>query len=153
MKTRWMGLGPGVGLGLGLAIAALLTGCQPPTRVKDAWVRLPAVPGRPAAAYATIASGSYAEALLGVASPAAGRTELHQSMGGHGSMAGMRPLERLPLTRHQDNALAPGGAHVMLFDLKGDLRPGGTIPLTFRFEGWDDITVDAKLVGAGDPAP
>ncbi|WP_288411241.1 copper chaperone PCu(A)C [uncultured Sphingomonas sp.] len=144
MKTRWMVLA---------AAAIALTGCQQPTRVENAWVRLPAVPGRPAAAYATIQPGSLGQALIGVDSPAVGRIELHESMTGHGGMGMMRPLERVALTAHEPTTLAPGGIHAMLFDLKGELRPGGTIPLTFRFDGSQDITVDAKLVGAGDPAP
>ncbi len=144
MKTRWMTLA-------GVAVA--LTGCQNPPRVDDAWVRLPAVPGRPAAAYATVSAGSSARALVGVATPAAGRSELHESMAGHGGMMSMRPLSSMPFGNEGKITLKPGGAHVMLFDVKSDARPGGTVPLTFRFDGWEDITVDAKLVGAGDPAP
>lgn len=144
MKTRWMALA-------GVAVA--LTGCQNPPRVEDAWVRLPAVPGRPAAAYATVSRGSSATALIGVTTPAAARSELHESMTGHGGMAAMRPLKDISFAQDNKVLLQPGGAHVMLFHLKGDVRPGGTIPLTFRFDGWEDITVNAKLVGAGDPAP
>lgn len=143
MKTRWATL---------MAVAAL-AGCQQGPSVEDAWVRLPAVAGRPAAAYAAIQPGSLDRALVGVTSPAVGRIELHESMTGHGGMGAMRPLERVKLTAHEPTTLAPGGIHAMLFDLKGELRSGGTIPLTFRFDGSQDITVDAKLVGAGDPAP
>lgn len=144
MKTRWIALA---------AAAGALTGCQNPPRVEDAWVRLPAVPGRPAAAYAIVSRGSTADRVTGVTTPAAGRSELHESMTDHGGMASMRPLQSLSFGGDHRILLRPGGTHVMLFDLKGDLRPGGTIPLTFRFEGWEDVTVDAKLVGAGDPAP
>ncbi|KQM28925.1 MULTISPECIES: copper chaperone PCu(A)C [unclassified Sphingomonas] len=144
MKTRWMAL-------MGAAIA--LTGCQNPPRVEDAWVRLPAVPGRPAAGYATVSGGSSTTALIGVTTSAAARSELHESMTGHGGMAAMRPLKELSFAQDKQVLLRPGGAHVMLFDVKPGLRPGATIPLTFRFDGWEDVTVDAKLVGAGDPAP
>lgn len=143
VKTRWPGL----------MMAAMLAGCQPPTTVDDAWVRLPAVPGRPAAAYAILSPGSSDDALIGITTPAAGRVELHESMNGHGGMAGMRPLQRLPLPRDRTAALKPGGAHAMLFDLTGDPRAGSTIPLTFRFDRQGDVTVTARLVGAGDPAP
>ncbi len=135
------------------AAAVALTGCRNPPQVDDAWIRLPAVPGRPAAAYATVSRGSTAPALTGVATPAAERSELHESMAGHGGMASMRPLPRMSFDGTDRIALKPGGAHVMLFGLKGDLRPGGTIPLTFRFEGGKDVTIDARLVGAGDPPP
>ncbi len=135
---------------IGMAVA--LAGCSRTPAVEDAWVRLPAVPGRPAAAYATIDPGTFTIVLTGIVSPAARRIELHRSMAGdHGAMT-MRPVERLPISKDRVT-LAPGGLHAMLFDLKGDLHPGGTIPLTFRFDDRDEITIDATLVGAGDPAP
>ncbi len=143
MKTRWTGL----------AMAAMLAACSRAPTVDDAWVRLPAVPGRPAAAYATIDPGTFDIVLTAIASPAARRVELHRSMAAdHGAMT-MRPVERLPIADRKKVTLAPGGLHAMLFDVKSDLRPGDTIPLTFRFEDRNEITVDARLVGAGDPVP
>lgn len=148
MTTRWMAA---------LAAAIVLAGCsaKPAAEpvVADAWVRLPAVPGRPAAAYATITGGSVAGAVLrGVSSPAARRGELHLSMTGGGQRMTMRPVAALPVPAGGTLRLAPGGAHVMLFDLSGDPRPGGTIALTFDLDR-SPQTVQARLVAAGDPAP
>ncbi len=144
MKTRWAAL---------VGAALMLAGCQKGPIVSDAWVRLPAVPGRPAAAYATIQSGGSADhVLVAVTSPAIARAELHESMAGHGGMMSMQPIDRVAIGRGVVT-FAPGGRHVMLFGVSGDLRPGGTVPLTFRFADKEAVTVDAKLVGAGDPAP
>ncbi len=89
MKSRWPGL----------VMVAMLAGCSKPPAVEDAWVRLPAVPGRPAAAYATIDPGTYNIVLTAMASPAARQIELHHSMAtDHGAMT-MRPVERLPIPR------------------------------------------------------
>ncbi|MEP9400680.1 copper chaperone PCu(A)C [Sphingomonas sp. VNH70] len=144
MKTRWRAV---------LAGGLLATGCSRGTEIEDAWVRLPAVPGRPAAAYATIHGGNQPAVLTAIASPAARRIELHHSMAtDHGAMT-MRPIERLPIPSRKTVTLAPGGLHAMLFDLTGDLRPGGKVMLKFRLGSGDEIWVDAKLVGAGDPAP
>ena len=143
MKTRWMVLAAG---------ALMLGGCSMAPSIDDAWVRLPAVPGRPAIAYATITGGSVDVELAAISTPAARRVELHRSMtGGHG-MSTMRPIERLSIVKGQTVKLAPGGIHAMLFDMAPQLQPGGWIKLTFDFDGGEQ-TVDAKLVGAGDPAP
>ncbi|MGN5374699.1 copper chaperone PCu(A)C [Sphingomonas hankookensis] len=142
MKTRWMAL----------AGVLMVAGCSRAPSVEDAWIRLPAVPGRPAAAYATIDAGSRDLVLVAITSPAARRIELHESMAAsHGAMT-MRPVERLPIAATKPVTLAPGGLHAMLLDVSPALEPGGSIPLTFRFDG-RSITTDARLVGAGDPAP
>lgn len=142
MKTRWAAL----------MAAVALAGCQQGPGVEDAWVRLPAVPGRPAAGYATVrGDGSSDRALVGVSSPAAERAELHESMAGHGGMMAMQPLDRVRVKGTV--GFGPGGKHIMLFGLSPDLRAGGTIPMTFAFEDGAKVTVDAKLVAAGDPAP
>ncbi|KQM61496.1 hypothetical protein ASE65_08190 [Sphingomonas sp. Leaf16] len=132
--------------------AMMLAACSKAPSIDDAWVRLPAVPGRPAVAYATITGGSVDVELTTVSTPAARRVELHRSMtGGHG-MATMQPLQRLPVAKDRTVQLAPGGIHAMLFDPAPNLQPGGWIKLTFDFDG-SEQTVDARLVGAGDPAP
>ena len=83
--------------GIALAAAALLAGCHahaPDGPVaSDAWVRLAAVPGRPAAAYFKLRGGAAADRLVAVASPAATRAELHEG-GMEGSMMTMRPLRK-----------------------------------------------------------
>lgn len=143
MKTRWMVLA---------AAAMMLTACSKAPAIDDAWVRLPAVPGRPAVAYATITGGSLDLDLTAISTPAARRVELHHSMtNGHG-MSTMQPLRRLPVAKSGTVHLAPGGIHAMLFDPASNLQPGGWIKLTFDFDG-SEQTVDARIVGAGDPAP
>ncbi|MGN7159983.1 copper chaperone PCu(A)C [Sphingomonas sp. SAFR-052] len=142
MKTRWAAL----------MAAVALAGCQQGPSVEDAWVRLPAVPGRPAAGYAIVHGGSGGkDVLTRVASPAVERIELHESMASHGGMMAMRPLDSVRVKGTV--GFGPGGKHLMLFGLSSELRAGGMIPLTFAFGDGSKVTVDAKLVGAGDPAP
>ena len=128
--------------------AIALTGCSPrePT-VEDAWVRLPAVPGRPAAAYFTIHGGQVDRTLTRATTPRARSAELHESMAG-----GMRSIAAVPVAASADVAFAPGGRHVMIFGLDPRVKPGATVPLELDFEG-RPVSVDAKVVGAADPAP
>jgi periplasmic copper chaperone A len=118
------------------------------------WVRLAAVAGRPAAAYLVVHGGPEAAQLIAVESPQAGSSELHQSMkmSGGGMMA-MQRLEALNVPAHGDAAFAPGGNHVMLFGVSPQIKAGDKMPLTLRFAKGPPITIDAKVVGAGDAAP
>lgn len=140
---------------IAIALSIVLGGCSGDTQpvATDAWVRLPAIPGRPAAAYATLTGGATDAEVTAITTPAAARTELHRSMAGMNGMASMHPVDRLPLPAGQSISLAPGGMHVMLFDLAGGLRPGGRTTIAFRLGNGAQVTTPARLVGPGDPAP
>ena len=135
--------------------AALLAGCgqRAAPQVDDAWVRLPAVAGRPAAAYFTLKAGDRPLTLLSVRTPAAIRSELHESMKGHGAMMTMAPLAQVAVPAGATLAFAPGGRHVMLFDVNPALKPGGQTELILAFADGTTITAGAALRGAADPAP
>jgi copper(I)-binding protein len=131
-----------------LAAAALLTGCNAPNsdkdavRVEEAIVTLPAVAGRPGAAYFTMTAPGAGIRLQRVESASAGRTELHE--------AGMRPIAEVPLPAGEALRFAPGGRHVMLFELDPALRPGARIALTFTFAGAEPVTAEADVRAPGD---
>lgn len=142
----------------GLAALALLAlaGCHHEAKLSadQAWVRLPAVAGHPGAGYLTIHGGPEPARLLAVESSAAGSTELHESMKmGPGGMTGMQRLDGLEVPANGTVKFAPGGNHVMMFGLGANLKAGDTIPLSVRFEKGQPLTIEAKVVGAGDAAP
>jgi hypothetical protein len=113
-----------------------------PITVRDATVTLPAVSGRPGAAYFVIETDRETR-LVGVTSPAAGRIELHET--------GMRPAASFALTRREPLRFRPGGRHAMLFGLDPTLRPGGRVTLTFAFEGGlPPVTAEAEVRAPGD---
>lgn len=137
-----------------VATALLLAGCGKPAELgaSDAWVRLPAVAGRPGAAYFTLHGGDKADTLLAVSTPAALRAELHETMDHQGTKS-MRPAGDVAVPAKGRVEFAPGGRHVMLFDLGPNVRPGTRIPLALAFAGGKRIEVQAEVVGAGDPPP
>ena len=140
---------------LGFATLAL-GGCGQPRAlaVDHAWVRLPAVPGNPAAAYFTVHGGAGTVELTGIATDAAARAEMHQTivadLDTH-AMA-MERVESVTVPAHADIAFAPGGRHVMLFGLKPGVRAGSTVRLTLDFSG-TRMTQEARVIAAGDAAP
>lgn len=127
---------------------------DPAPKIEGAWVRLPAVSGRPAAAYFDIAAGTRAATLLKVSTPIALRTELHETTKGAGGVMSMQALDKVDIPAGGEAAFAPGGKHVMLFDVAPNLKAGDTVKLSLAFAGEAaPIEVDATLVAAGGSAP
>ncbi|MBQ1498753.1 copper chaperone PCu(A)C [Sphingomonas sp. NPDC092331] len=132
-----------------------LSACAPAGELAagNAWVRLPAVAGQPGAAYFTVQGGATADTLLAVSSRAALKAELHESMKGEHGMMSMAPLKDVAVPAGGKLAFAPGGRHVMLFSIGPAVKPGQTVPLQLSFASGRTLQLDAKVVGAGDPAP
>ena len=100
--------------------------------VRDPWVRA-TVPGQSVAgAYMDITAKTSA-ALLAVESPVAARGELH-TMAMDGGVMKMRPLEKLDLPANRTVHLKPGGYHVMLVDIKRELKAGERVALKLTLQ-------------------
>jgi copper(I)-binding protein len=138
---------------LGAAVALAGCGPEPQLYVSDAWVRLPAVEGRPAAAYFTVHGGPEAETLVAVTSDRAIRSELHETRRTTNGAMTMAKIDAVPVPAMQQVAFAPGGKHVMLFGLNKAVTPGSATTMTFTFADATRIQLDATAVAAGDPAP
>lgn len=120
----------------------------------DAWVRLPAVAGRPAAAYFTLHAGAVDTTLTGVTTDAAIRTELHETRAAaNGRGMTMAALRSVAVPANGSVGFVPGGRHVMLFDIDPRVRAGGTITLALTFSDGRRIQQQARVIGAGDPPP
>jgi copper(I)-binding protein len=111
-------------------------------------VRLAAVPGRPAAGYFDYRVAGDRGALISVSSPQAGRVEMHETMNMDG-MSEMRPLDRIAVRDGETLHFAPGGRHLMLFDISRDVAAGGRIGLILHFERGEPVTLSATLVPTG----
>jgi copper(I)-binding protein len=130
----------------------ILSGCQQAELgVDGAWVRLPAVSGRPGAAYFTVKGGAQATSLVAVSSPAAIRTEIHE-MKHDGKMMTMAPIKDVAIAAGEKIEFKPGGKHIMLYDLSPSIRAGGTIPLRLSFADGKTVEVNADVRAAGDAA-
>ena len=123
-----------------------------PPHVMAAWVRLPAVGGRPAGGYFTAHGTARDDALVGASSPKAERIELHSMRMENGVMR-MRAETSVPLPAGGELAFRPGGHHLMLFGLAPDVKAGQTIPLTLRFRSGAVVTVAAEVRAVTAPAP
>ncbi len=133
-----------------LALAAC--GSPPALSVDKGYIRLAAVPGRPAVAYFTVHGGTSDTTLIDVNSPVSVKSEMHQSMSA-GTMATMKPLGDVPVRAGSSVVFAPGGKHLMLFDMNPGIKPGRKVTLTFTFSNNQRIEYDVPTIAAGAPAP
>jgi copper(I)-binding protein len=112
-------------------------------QVKDPWVRASVPQQAVTGAFMKIDSPPGAT-LVEVRSRAAGRVLLHETRIDQG-IARMQHVTAVPLPAE----LKPGGYHVMLMELKRELKAGETVPLELVVEGADGkrriVEVDAPV--------
>jgi len=114
---------------LALALASLVSlPALAQVSVGDPWIRATVPQAKVAGAFMQLKSAKPAK-LVDVKSPVAGRVELHQ-MAMEGQTMRMRQVESIDLPAGQTVNLASGGYHLMLFDLKRQLKEGEQVPLT-----------------------
>ena len=117
----------------GLALAAQMACAQ--TTVKDPWVRGTVAQQKATGAFMQLTSAQGGK-LVSAKSPVAGIVEIHE-MAMEGSVMKMRAVPGLDLPAGKAVDLKPGGYHVMLMDLKQQLKEGETVPITLVVEGKD----------------
>lgn len=110
-------------------------------------------PGVPAVGFITLSnSGQQADRLIAATSPAAERIEIHETQMHDGVMK-MRALPKgVALPIGKTVALAPGGTHLMLFDVRQPLVAGQSVPVTLQFERAGAVEV-LFAVEPREPAP
>ena len=111
----------------------------------------PTYAGAHATAAYMVVQSPIADRLVGASCDCAMSVEPHQTIvtNGVARMVGPSPVELPPQARVE---FAPGGRHLMLIGLKGQLTAGKTITITLRFEKAGPESVTFKIKGA-DMAP
>ncbi len=122
--------------------------------ISQAWTR--ATPGgaKVGGGYLTIENkGATADRLIGGATPAAARFEIHEMSMSDGVMK-MHPVAGgLTIAPGKTVKLAPGGYHLMMIDLKQPFKQGETVPVTLRFEKAGEVAISLNVQGIGAGAP
>lgn len=133
-------------------LAAVCASTWAQTTVKEPWVRGTVAQQKASGAFMQITSATGGK-VISVASPVAGVAEIHE-MAMAGDMMKMRAVSALELPAGKTVELKPGGYHVMLMDLKSQLKAGDTVPLTLVIEGKDgkretlELKAPVKALGA-----
>lgn len=124
--------------------------------VKTPWVRGTVAGQKATGAFMELSSPA-GTTIVGAASPVAGVTEIHEMKMDAGVMK-MRAIPRLDVPAGKAVSLAPGGYHVMLMDLRQQLKKGDVVPLTLQVEGKDgkveavEVKAEVRELTASTPA-
>lgn len=115
-------------------LLAITTAAWADTSVKvdDAWVRGTVASQKASGAFMRLTPSAKAR-LVAAESPVAGVVEIHE-MAMENNVMKMRQVPGLDLPAGQTTELKPGGYHVMLLDLKQQLKGGEQVPITLVFE-------------------
>jgi copper(I)-binding protein len=116
-------------------------------RIDDPWTRATPPGAKVGAGYMKITSPA-ADRLIGASSPAAARVELHVTEK-KGDVLRMREVKAYDIPARGGFELSPGGAHLMLVDIKAPFKEGAKIPLTLRFEKAGELKVELQVRALG----
>jgi copper(I)-binding protein len=142
-----------------ITLAALIFAAFPvmaQVTVKDPWVRATVSAQKATGAFMQITSDQDAR-LVEAKSPVAGVVEVHEMIMEKDVMK-MRAVKGLDLPAGKSVELKPGGYHVMLMDLKQQMKEGDSVPLTLVVEGKDkkrstiEVKATVKPLTAAAPA-
>ncbi len=128
-----------------LAVAASIPlSASAQVTVKDPWVRATVSQQKATGAFMQLTSAQDTR-LVEAKSPVAGVVEVHE-MSMEKDVMKMRAIAGLDLPAGKTVELKPGGYHVMLMDLKQQMKDGDTVPLTLVVEGKDKkrSTIEVK---------
>ena len=109
------------------------------------WIRATPPGAKIAAGYMTIRNKSGTQdRLVGASSPAAARVETHVNIK-DGEILRMREVKGYDIPAKGTFELKPGGAHLMLVDIKQPFKEGDKVPVTLRFERAGEVKVDFRV--------
>ena len=122
--------------------------------ITQAWTRATPNGAKIGGGYLTIENkGTTPDRLVSGSGDVAGKIEVHEMSMDNGVMK-MRALDKgLTIEPGKTVKLAPGGYHLMMFDLKNPLKQGDKVPVTLEFEkaGKVSVSLDVQAVGAQAP--
>lgn len=140
--------------------AFLLWGCQSESnksnnhevifgkiQFSDGWAR-PGSIGQNSGIFLVIGNGTATtDTLIGVNSDIAEKTEIHESFEEASDVEGMRPAGNQIIKAGNKLTLEPGGLHIMLMDLKQELKEGDSLAVSLKFSrnGTKTVSIPVKI--------
>ena len=125
-------------------ILSTACGAEKGIEIHSAWMR-PAGQGENGAVYFVIHNhSSEVDELIGVSSDIAAAAEMHESKMS-GDIMQMDQVKSVPLEAFAEIEFAPGGLHIMLVDLRQDVRAGDEIEVILDFKTYHDIKIKVPV--------
>ncbi|MEM7545441.1 MAG: copper chaperone PCu(A)C [Pseudomonadota bacterium] len=133
-----------------LLASAMIVPAHAEIRATEAYAFATPKTGKAGAAYVIVEGGETADRLVGAASDVAQRVELHEHQMTDGVMR-MREVEAgIELPAKGQIVMEPGGYHIMLMGLNGQLEAGQSFPVTLTFESGADLSIDVVVKNRGE---
>ena len=125
-----------------------------PLEIDQPWSRATPKGAKVAAGYLTIKNtGTEPDRLVGVTSPAAGKSEIHEMSMEKGVMK-MRPVPGgVEIKPGETVELKPGSFHIMMTGLKSPIERGKPFKASLTFEKAGPVEVEFAVVAAGASPP
>ena len=133
-----------------LAMAALPAWAQ--VSAEHPWTRATPPGAKTGAGFLQLKNAGAADRVVGASSPVAGRVEMHVTVR-EGDVMKMREVKGFDVPAKGSFELKPGGAHLMLMDLKRPIKKGEKVPLTLKLEKGGELKVDLVAEEAGARTP
>jgi periplasmic copper chaperone A len=125
-----------------LLLALLSQTAQGQIQVERPWARATAPGAKVAGGYMVIRNqGGAADRLVGAASAAAARVELHVHIH-EGGVIKMREVPGYDVPAKGSFELKPGGAHLMFMDIRHPFKEGDKVPVRLRFEKAGEVSAE-----------
>ena len=114
--------------------------------VHNAWIR-PTVQGQNGAVYFVLNNHSAeADELVAASSNITDSVEIHESSMVEGTdVMQMNQVFSVPLNGGSEVTFKPGGLHIMLVDVKREIKNGETVEITLHFKKHADIPVNVSV--------
>jgi periplasmic copper chaperone A len=135
---------------IGLSFLALPAWAQ--VSVEHPWTRATPQGAKVGAGFMLLKNAGAADRVVGATSPLAGRVEMHVTVR-EGDVMKMREVKGFDVPAKGSFELKPGGAHLMLMDLKRPIKKGEKVPLTLKLEKGGELKVELVAAEAGARAP
>lgn len=136
---------------ISIALVAATAGAfaQSSVEIKDPWVRATVAQQKATGAFMQLTAKADSK-LVEARSPVAGVVEIHE-MAMDNNVMKMRQVPGLALPAGKAVELKPGGYHVMLMDLKAQVKEGDVVPVTLVFEGKDGKRESVEVKAPAKP--
>ena len=135
---------------IGLAFLALPAWAQ--VSAQHPWSRATPPGAKVGAGFMQLKNAGAADRVVGASSPVAGRVEMHVTVR-EGDVMKMREVKGFDVPAGGTFELKPGGAHLMLMDLKRPLKKGEKVPLTLKLEKGGELKLELTVEEAGARSP
>ena len=128
-----------------VAASLLAATAQAQVTVKDAWVRATVPQQKATGAFMQIRNTSDAERkLVKATSPISDKVQLHTHMNENGVMK-MREIPEIVVPASGKVELKPGSYHIMLIEMKSELKEGDLVPISMSFDDGSTSEVEATV--------